>query len=122
MVLIAVRAGEVNGAPIDFSCLSHRASSALVICHEGGATAPLETPLGRLLQNVMYSQGKTRGLDVKSLIRMYVRAISWQVMPAALQIAPSPRNTVPIDSNSGVIMTGHQRKSRILVLSALLVF
>jgi hypothetical protein len=76
-VLIAVPRQQGHQAP-DFSFLEQE---ALELARGAGDTenAGLESPLGRLLKNAMYGQGRTRGLDASDAAEAQLTLQSWRV-------------------------------------------
>lgn len=78
VVALAVKAGRV---PVDFSFLEQptieRARGAAT-----RGTDPLDTPLGRLLQNAVYKEGSTRGMARVDLDEYGTALLSWQTRPA----------------------------------------
>jgi hypothetical protein len=76
MIAIAVEA-QSGQQPIDFSCLAQPTIESI---RTRGIDQPLESPLGRLFKQALYSQGGTRGLDAAEVDRHAVRVISWQVV------------------------------------------
>jgi len=79
LVAIAVKAGD---KPADFTWLAQpNAEQALRIGLVRGAEY-LESPLGRLLQQALFAEGDTRGLERgPSRANHALRLLSWRTLP-----------------------------------------
>jgi hypothetical protein len=71
MVVIAVRA---EGIPIDFTFLEQPSLPQAV-------PREAKTPLGLLLQNACFAQGRTRGVRYQVMEDYTIRVLSWRVLP-----------------------------------------
>jgi hypothetical protein len=83
MIVIAIRSDVSAGERIDFSCLAQPSitqARASVERERGasGAARTLDSPLGQLLQNALFGEGTTRGLDTTSLSEHALRVLSWR--------------------------------------------
>ncbi len=75
----------------DFSFLSIGSLEPALSTPEGTATVQhaLDTPLGKLLENAFYGKGQQRSMSVGDINRFPVRSLSWRVVPAAGEKAPT---------------------------------
>jgi hypothetical protein len=78
LVAIAVKA---DGPPVDFSGLSQSTLQQA----RGVDTESLHSPLGKLLQQAIYQEGATRGLDSGEIEESALRHMVWETRPAPKQ-------------------------------------